>query len=43
MLAFARAAFAAAVDERPAGRFMNHNRTRMVQRHPKGDWCCAFC
>jgi len=34
----ARAAFAAAIAEKPAGRFTIRNRTRVVQRHPKGDW-----
>jgi hypothetical protein len=37
-LALARAAFAVAVEEKPAGRFMIRNRTRVVQRHPEGDW-----
>jgi hypothetical protein len=32
----ARAAFA--VDEKPAGRFTIRRRTRVVKRHPKGDW-----
>jgi hypothetical protein len=35
-LALARAALAAAVEEKPAGRFMI--RHRIVQRHPEGDW-----
>jgi hypothetical protein len=34
--ALARAAFA--IEEKPAGRFTIRNRTRVVQRHPKGDW-----
>jgi hypothetical protein len=34
----ARAVFAAAVAEKPAGRFMIRNRTRAVKRHPEGDW-----
>ena len=34
----ASAAFAAAVAEKPAARFMIRSRTRVVQRHPKGDW-----
>jgi hypothetical protein len=38
MLARARAVFAAAVAEKPAGRFMIRSRTRVVQRYPKGDW-----
>jgi hypothetical protein len=37
-LALARAAFKAAVAEKPAGRFMIRSRTRVVQRHPEGDW-----
>jgi hypothetical protein len=37
-LALARAAFAAAVAEKPAGRFTIRNRTRVVKRHPEGDW-----
>jgi hypothetical protein len=37
-LALARAAFAAAVAEKPAGRFMIRSRARVVQRHPQGDW-----
>ena len=37
-LALARAAFKAAIAEKPAGRFMIRSRTRVVQRHPKGDW-----
>jgi hypothetical protein len=24
--------------EEPAGRFMIRNRTRVVKRHPEGDW-----
>jgi hypothetical protein len=35
--ALPRAAFAAAVEEKPAGRFMNRNRIRVVKRHPEGD------
>jgi hypothetical protein len=27
-----------AITEKPAGRFMIRNRTRVVQRHPEGDW-----
>jgi hypothetical protein len=34
----ARAAFAAAVAEKPSGRFMIRNRIRVVKRHPEGDW-----
>jgi hypothetical protein len=37
-LALARAALAAAIAEKPAGRFMIRSRTRVVQRHPEGDW-----
>jgi hypothetical protein len=37
-LALARAAFAAAIAEKPAARFMIRSRTRVVQRHPEGDW-----
>jgi hypothetical protein len=35
----AHAAFAAAIAEKPAGRFMIRNRTPGVKRHPEGDWC----
>jgi quercetin dioxygenase-like cupin family protein len=34
-LALALAAFAAAVEEKPAARFMIRSRTRIVQRHPR--------
>jgi hypothetical protein len=34
----ARAAFAAAIAEKPADRFMIRIRTPVVQRHPDGDW-----
>jgi hypothetical protein len=37
-LELARAAFAAAIAEKPAGRFMIRSRTRVVQRYPRGDW-----
>jgi hypothetical protein len=37
-LELARAAFAAAVEEKPAGRFMIRSRIRIVKRHPEGDW-----
>jgi hypothetical protein len=37
-LALARAAFAVAIAEKPGGRFMTRSRTRVVQRHPEGDW-----
>jgi hypothetical protein len=33
-----RAAFAAAIAEKAAGRFMIRQRTRVVKRHPEGDW-----
>jgi len=36
-LALARAAFKVAVEEKPAGRFMIRQRTRVVKRHPEGD------
>jgi hypothetical protein len=29
---------AAAVAEKPAGMFMIRHRTRVVKRHPEGDW-----
>jgi hypothetical protein len=34
----ARVAFAAAVAEKPGGRFMIRHRIRVVKRHPEGDW-----
>jgi hypothetical protein len=34
----ARVVFAAAIAKKPGGRFMIRNRTRVVQRHPEGDW-----
>jgi hypothetical protein len=37
-LALARAALAAAIAEKPAARFMIRSRTRVVKRHPEGDW-----
>jgi hypothetical protein len=37
-LALARGAFTAAIADKPAGRFMIRNRTRVVKRHPEGDW-----
>jgi hypothetical protein len=37
-LELARVVFAAAIAKKPAGRFMIRSRTRVVQRHPKGDW-----
>jgi hypothetical protein len=37
-LELARAAFAAAIAEKPTARFMIRNRTRVVKCHPDGDW-----
>jgi hypothetical protein len=37
-LAFARAVFKVAIEEKSGGRFMIRNRTRVVKRHPEGDW-----
>jgi hypothetical protein len=37
-LELARAAFAAAIAEKPASRFMIRHRIRVVKRHPEGDW-----
>jgi hypothetical protein len=37
-LALARAAFATAIAQKPAARFMIRSRTRVVRRHPEGDW-----
>jgi hypothetical protein len=37
-LALARTAFAAAIAEKPAGRFIIRSRSQVVQRHPEGDW-----
>jgi ATP-dependent DNA ligase len=37
-MALARAAYAAAIAEKPVGRFMIRNRIRVVKRHPEGDW-----
>jgi hypothetical protein len=34
----ARAGFAAAIAEKPTSRFMIRSRTRVVTRHPQGDW-----
>jgi hypothetical protein len=33
-----RAVFAVAIEQKPTGRFMIRNRTRVVKRHPEGDW-----
>jgi hypothetical protein len=38
MLELARAVFAAAVAEKPGGRFMICHRIRIVKRYPEGDW-----
>ena len=37
-LALARAAFAAAIADKPACRSTIRQRTRVVKRHPEGDW-----
>jgi hypothetical protein len=37
-LELARAAFAAAIAEKPSGRFMNRSRTLVVKPHPRRDW-----
>ena len=37
-LALARAAFKEAIAEEPSGRFMIRSRTRVVKRHPEGDF-----
>jgi hypothetical protein len=37
-LACAPAVFKEAVAEKPTGRFMIRSRTRVVKRHPEGDW-----
>jgi hypothetical protein len=37
-LELARAAFAAAIAEKPDARFMIRHRIRVVKRHPEGDW-----
>jgi len=37
-LALARAAFEEAIAEKPTGRFMIRSRTRVVKRHPEGNW-----
>jgi hypothetical protein len=37
-LELARVVFAAAVAKKPGSHFMIRNRTRVVQRHPEGDW-----
>jgi hypothetical protein len=34
----ARAAFAAAIAEKPANRFMIRSRTQVVKRHPESGW-----
>ena len=37
-LAAARGAFEVAIAENPTGRVMIRIRTRVVKRHPEGDW-----
>jgi hypothetical protein len=37
-LELACAVFAVAIAEKPAGQFMIWSRTRVVKRHPEGDW-----
>ena len=37
-LALARFALKLAIADMPTGRFMIRNRTRVVKRHPAGDW-----
>jgi len=37
-LELARVVFEAAITKKPAGRFMIRSRTRVVKRHPEGDW-----
>jgi hypothetical protein len=37
-LALAHAAFEVAVEEKPIGPLMIQSRTRVVKRHPEGDW-----
>jgi hypothetical protein len=37
-LAYARAVFKIAIEEKPAGKFMIRSRCRVVKRHPEGDW-----
>jgi hypothetical protein len=37
-LELARAAFVAAIAEKPSARFMIRHRIRVVKRHPQGDW-----
>jgi hypothetical protein len=37
-LELARAAFKAAIAEKPSARFMIRSRTRVVKHHPDGDW-----
>jgi hypothetical protein len=37
-LAHARAVFKAAIADKPTGKFMIRSRTRVVKRHPEGDW-----
>jgi hypothetical protein len=37
-LALARAAFEVAIAEKPAVRFTIRSSTRVMRRHPEGDW-----
>jgi hypothetical protein len=37
-LELAHVVFEAAIAKNPAGRFMIRSRTRVVERHPEGDW-----
>jgi hypothetical protein len=37
-LELARVVFEAAIAKKPGGRFMIRSRTRVVKRHPEGDW-----
>jgi hypothetical protein len=37
-LELARVVFETAIAKNPAGRFMIRSRTRVMERHPEGDW-----
>jgi hypothetical protein len=37
-LELARVVFEAVIAKKPAGHFLIRSRTRVVQRHPEGDW-----
>jgi hypothetical protein len=37
-LSLARAALRQAISDQPSGWFMIRSRTRVVKRHPEGDW-----